>query len=30
LKDPDVISTGMKQLRPLPATVMDVLRAIEL
>src|SRR5437870_752596 len=25
LKDPDVISRGMKQLRPLPATVMDVL-----
>ena len=30
LKDPDVISRGMKQLRPLPATVMDVSRAIEL
>jgi threonine synthase len=30
LKDPDVIIRRMKELQPLPATVMDVRRAIEL
>jgi threonine synthase len=30
LKDPDVIIRRMKELNPLPATVMDVRRAIEL
>jgi threonine synthase len=30
LKDPDVIGRGMKQLNPLSATVIDVLRAIDL
>ena len=30
LKDPDVIIQQMKELKPLPATVMDVRRAIEL
>src|SRR5262249_25739574 len=30
LKDPDVIARGIKELKPLPATVTDVRRAIDL